>query len=240
MTAADAQIIDAHHLAVVPDGTIITWQRIVGDPTSEAVAFVRRVVEYDDGPAGPTATGAPHAVVWISPGGWDPQTIESAGVTFPCQVVRWGDVSQSIIQGSEVPALVETLESGGTYLRASALDAAARINAGTTATNATVLADAEDFLEWLNRPTPPALKGMVELPDYESPEFEAQADAAVAAYRAWEAGEDNAGGLPTELLHADEDQAPSLGDLAERLRALKSVGVTRAALMYAVDRVWSE
>lgn len=28
-------------LTNVPDGTLITWLRIPGDPTSEAVAFVR-------------------------------------------------------------------------------------------------------------------------------------------------------------------------------------------------------
>lgn len=200
----DHHIIDAHHLEVVPDGTIITWQRILGDPTSEAVAFVRREVE-------PTRPGVrPAVVVWVSPGGWDPQTIESAGVTFPCQVVRWGDVSEELIRATDAPAFVETLESGGSYARVAALDAAARVNAGTTASTGAILADADGFLEWLRRDevaeATPALKGLVWL------------------------------SVPED----DMDQAPNLGDLAERLRALKSVGVTREALMYAVDRVWSE
>jgi hypothetical protein len=218
----DTWIVDRHHLEVVPDGTVISWLRIPGDQTSEALAFVRREVEYDDGPDGPTVHGGPHATVWVSPGGWDPQTIESAGVTFPCHVIRWGDVSQSIITGTELPALVETLESGGSYSRASALDASARFCADTPTSVERMLEIAETFEEWLNRPVPPALKGMMELPDYESPEFEAQADAAVAAYRSWEANEGNAEGLPTDIVRAGNvlpDWWPNLAD-AERLRVL--------------------
>ncbi|QHB37794.1 hypothetical protein I5G63_gp053 [Mycobacterium phage Imvubu] len=241
----DRVLVDEHHLAVVPDGTIITWRRIVGDPTSEAVAFVRREVDrYDD--------GSPRVDVWISPGGWDPMTIEQAGVTYPAHVIRWGDVSTELLVGDEVPALVETLDRGGAYNRASALDAAARVAAGNAVNSRdwvdaeAVLIDADRYLEWLNRdPLADALndgiKTCIELPDPESPEYQAQADAAVAAYRAWEADrEGNAEGVPTALLAQGEDQEPSLGDLAERLRALKSVGVSRAALMYAVDQVWWE
>lgn len=187
----DAYIIDAHHLAVVPDGTIITWQRILGDPTSEAVAFVRRELDPAD------SLGV---VVWVSPGGWDPQTIESAGVTFPCRVVRWGDVSTEVLLGDEVPALVETLESGGSYARTSALDASARVNAGTTATTDQIIADADRFLAWLRADDQPAIKTMLELPDPEDPIVQAQADAAVRAYRAWETGE----GDPTAIVLGDE------------------------------------
>lgn len=35
---------DAAHLRTLPDGTIISWLRVPGDRTSEAVAFVRREV----------------------------------------------------------------------------------------------------------------------------------------------------------------------------------------------------
>ena len=248
MTGHDAYIHDEHHLVVVPDGTVISWLRIPGDRTSEAVAFVRREVDYDT----PTVHGGPHATVWISPGGWDPMTIEQAGVNFPAHVIRWGDVSQTLITAAEAPALVETLESGGTYLRASALDAAAQVAAGNAVNSREwvdpegVLADADKYLEWMQRdPLAEALnegvKTWVELPDPEDPAVVAQADAAVEAYRAWESDrEGNAEGRPTALLREGEDQAPNLGDLAERLRALKLVGVTRAALMYAVDQVWWE
>ncbi len=148
-------IIDAAHLAVVPDGTIITWLRIPGDHTSEAVAFVRREVDhYDD--------GTPRVEVWISPGGWEPQTIESAGVNFPCRVVRWGELASQVVLGGEVPALAETLDSGGTWARQAALDAAARVAAGN-AVNArdwvaadAVLIDAETFLSWLDPDADPA------------------------------------------------------------------------------------
>lgn len=192
----DAYIHDEHHLAVVPDGTVISWLRIPGDPTSEAVAFVRREVDYDN----PTVHGGPHATVWISPGGWDPMTIEQAGVTFPAHVIRWGDVSTEVLLGDEVPALVETLESGGSYARTSALDASARVNAGTTATTDQIIADADRFLAWLRADDQPAIKTMLELPDPEDPIVQAQADAAVRAYRAWETGE----GDPTAIVRGDD------------------------------------
>lgn len=158
-------ITDRHHLEVVPDGTVISWLRIPGDPTSEAVAFVRREVEtvHDDATERPLT----RAVVWISPGGWAPQTIESAGVTFPCHVIRWGDVSSTVITASEAPAAVETLFAGGTYPRDHALLCAATAWAGMSAIrdrDRTMLETAEKFEEWLRRPEPPKLKGMIEVP----------------------------------------------------------------------------
>lgn len=35
-------------------------------------------------------------------------------------------------------------------------------------------------------------------------------------------------------------EAPTLGEIAEELQKLKDVGVTRASLLYVVDRVWWE
>ncbi|AYP70044.1 hypothetical protein I5G62_gp58 [Mycobacterium phage CRB2] len=112
---------DARHLETLPDGTIISWQRIAGDPTSEAVAFIRR--EIEDG----------HAVVWVSPGGWSPHTIEEAGVTFPAQVVRLGTFNPDHYLPAELPILGEALAevSGGTWGREKALECAARLFAGT-------------------------------------------------------------------------------------------------------------
>lgn len=147
------KIADAAHLAVVPDGTIISWLRIPGDTTSEAVAFVRR--ESWRIPA----TEETGVDVWISPGGWDPQTIEDAGVNFPATVIRWGDVAVEPLTGAEIPTLMETLDSGGTWARQAALDAAARVFTGTGATYPRttvedVLGTAERLQEWLNRPDP--------------------------------------------------------------------------------------
>ncbi|UXE04432.1 hypothetical protein SEA_FUNSIZED_61 [Mycobacterium phage Funsized] len=203
-----SHITDEHHLAVVPDGTIITWLRIPGDRTSEAVAFVRREVDYDS----PTPHGGPTVTVWISPGGWDPQTIESAGVNFPCRVVRWGNLASQIVLGEEVPALVETLETGGAYNRAAALDAAARVRAGdavnardwVSASQITDLAD--ELLVWLNKdPLADALndgiaaRHLLEDPD-DDPE-PADIDAGVAAYTAWQDDRDgNADGDPTTIV----------------------------------------
>lgn len=106
---------DEAHLRTLPDGTIISWLRIIGDNTSEAVAFVRREVTNE--------SGFPTVDVWISPGGWDPQTIESAGVTFPAHVVRLGEFNPEHYLGAEIPLLTETLasgvlDSGGTWARA--------------------------------------------------------------------------------------------------------------------------
>lgn len=148
-------ITDAHHLAVVPDGTIVSWFRIPGDRTSEAVAFIRREVDHDT----PTAHGGPTVTVWVSPGGWEPQSIESAGVTFPAHVVRWGEVDATAYAGAELPAVVETLAVGGTWGRDTALAAASRVCAGHIDPNLagdvvaeladTVLDVAARFLAWL-------------------------------------------------------------------------------------------
>lgn len=147
------------------DGTIITWLRIPGDRTSEAVAFVRVELEYDDGPAGPTATGAAHRVVWISPGGWDPQTIESAGVTFP--VVAFTDPSHyDELSAPELltmpdPPQFQELITGGTWPREAALQAAARVFQGDGPHADRVLGLADKFVQWLDPewepPHPPYL-----------------------------------------------------------------------------------
>jgi hypothetical protein len=152
---------DAAHLRTLPDGTIISWRRIPGDPTSEAVAFVRREIE-----AVSPEDGRPfHVTVWISPGGWDPQTIEGAGVTFPCQVVRWGEFTPEAVPSNELPLLTETISGclhGGTWSREKALDASARVHAGQMAGrlgmsgHADVLATAEVFEAWLDREVPSA------------------------------------------------------------------------------------
>jgi hypothetical protein len=171
-------IVDEQHLRVVPDGTIISWLRIPGDPTSEAVAFVRREVEtYADchGTNPPTLGPTKQRVhVWISPGGWDPQTIASAGVNFPCQVVRWGDVSHELIAGAEVPTLMETLDSGGTWARETALKAAVELFSGEAISWVLprngegpylqpLLDVAERFEDWLDRdPVADALNATID------------------------------------------------------------------------------
>lgn len=124
MTAAF--IASASELERVPDGTVISWLRIPGDSTSEAVAFVRREVETDHDDE--TETPVTREVVWISPGGWAPHTIESAGVTFPATVIRWGEVTVSEAPADALQSYV--LDSGGQYARASALDAAVRLFGG--------------------------------------------------------------------------------------------------------------
>jgi hypothetical protein len=160
MSTPNFVIHDADHLAVVPDGTIITWERIVGDPTSMAVAFIRRELAHDNDCFEDRCTCTP--VVWISPGGWDPQTIAQAGVTFPATVVRWGEVSSTVYTAPELPAVIETLEMGGTYHRASALDAAARVAAGTNQSDEGILATATAFERWLNRDADGTIRTVVD------------------------------------------------------------------------------
>lgn len=59
-------------LAALPDGSIVRWLRIEGDQTSEAVGILHR----QDGET------------WVSPGGWDPMTINV--ITAPATVIRYG------------------------------------------------------------------------------------------------------------------------------------------------------
>lgn len=167
MSTPSGMIRDSAHLATLPDGTIISWQRIIGDPTSEAVAFIRR--EIEDG----------HVVVWVSPGGWMPHTIEEAGVTFPAQVIRLGQFNPDHYLPAELPILGEALAevTGGTWGREKALECAAQLFAGTAPLpfeidgkvkvdlterqfdkwiNQCVLRAATNFEAWLDREPEPA------------------------------------------------------------------------------------
>jgi hypothetical protein len=148
---------DEAHLRTLPDGTIISWLRIPGDRSSEAVAFVRREVEppvYE--PTAPIPIPAQKVTVWISPGGWDPHTIESAGVTFPCEVVRWGEFTMDTTPAAELPMLAECMH-GGTWAREKALECASQfwsgqaVNADKWVETDKVLTTAEQFETWLER-----------------------------------------------------------------------------------------
>lgn len=65
-------------LSVLPDGTIISWLRIPGDPTSRAIAFLRRDVDPETG----------DDLHWITPGGWEPMSPAQAAMTYPVSIVR--------------------------------------------------------------------------------------------------------------------------------------------------------
>ncbi|AEN79576.1 hypothetical protein SEA_BOYLE_59 [Mycobacterium phage Boyle] len=132
-------------LEQLPDGTLITWNRIQGDPTSKAVAFVN--VEYDD---------QGDRVVWLSPGGWEPMTPERAGITYPCHVVVLGTLDAFLASGAVglspeafTPDPVDPVISGGTYPRDVALQAAAQVYAGTGESDTTVLGTAQVYADWL-------------------------------------------------------------------------------------------
>lgn len=161
-------VYDQAHLEALPDGTIISWLRIPGDPTSAAVAFVRVEVE-DLGPCGPFDTSGndcgTERTTWISPGGWDPQTPESAGITYPAQVVSYSlglpPVMPLMPEPPEMPMLSGVLDHGGTWPREAALAAAAQVYQGQgmdrssyAGIGALVKELAHDFELWLDRPTP--------------------------------------------------------------------------------------
>ena len=144
-------------LAHVPDGSIIEWERIVGDHTSTAVAYIHREVQTDaDG-----RTIAEGPVTWISPGGWQPMTVEEAGITYPVRVIRLGDDTPTHATGylpelPVPPVEVGTLLSGGTYPRDKALECAARAWAGMSAIrdrDGEIIKTAARFEEWLLQDT---------------------------------------------------------------------------------------
>lgn len=152
----DACVYDQAHLETLPDGTIITWLRIPGDDTSEAVAFVRRETD-------PVQNGGIDHVVWITPGGWQPMSPEEAGINYPCRVIRFGDFNPEHYSGAELPLLGETLAEcahGGTWSREKALESATSIFCVALALRtpklslADLFADAEAIEAWLDRDKP--------------------------------------------------------------------------------------
>jgi hypothetical protein len=229
---------DEGHLRTLPDGTIISWLRIPGDVTSEAVAFVRREVT--------TESGFPQVDVWISPGGWDPQTIQSAGVTFPCQVVRFGEYRAEHYLGSELLPFAETLASGvldhgGTWAREKALECAARVNTGRGGPAAITLALASEFEDYLDPDEPEAGTEIVQVVvDVTAPPLGEvrvrYSDGRVdeLSVDGWE-GPRPVRGAPVMLR---PDEVPLLGEVADVLRPLKDRGLTKESAEYVIGKVY--
>ncbi len=139
-------------LTNVPDGTIITWLRIPGDSTSEAVAFVRHEDDYDT----PTAHGGAVRTTWVSPGGWAPQSPEDAGVTYPCVAHTELDPAEPEILAEANPRR-DALFAAALVYQGNGTEASADWLAGQ------VTALADGLAEWLI-PTPPEMKACIELP----------------------------------------------------------------------------
>lgn len=144
------QISEANAL---PDGTIITWLPVMDDPTSEAVAFFRKL--GSDATTGAKAIGPE---TWLSPGnGWEPESLDV--LRFPVKVIALGEVRP----GDFVPDIVSEAEFASDQLtigpsdRVTALNAAARIwageahNMGGFVQADQVTAMAEAFIGWLSR-----------------------------------------------------------------------------------------
>lgn len=141
------------------DGTVIVWERIPGDNTSLAIAFVHQVIED----TGETSSAADlRTVTWVSPGGWQPMEPQDAGINYPCmalgtvhELIAWAPVDPSQIPVYAVPDPWPTV-SGGTWGRDTALAAASRVCGGRAAdgqpvSGGHVLNMAETFLRWLQR-----------------------------------------------------------------------------------------
>ena len=232
-TGPRAFITSAADLETVPDGTVISWLRIPGDHTSEAVAFVRREVEN----MGEGVRGLRH-VTWISPGGWQPMSVADAGVTFPCQVIRWGEVPASApepplptgdlfadigMDAPQLPVYAVPGMNGGTWSRQAALDAAARSWSGVGAGVAKaerVIDTAEKLLEWLDGKDAVYEQGYRDGSDSTAMDYQLAADEAV------EQGD-------------DLEQAPDLGTLTAIMRRWEQSGVPREALEKAARQVWA-
>lgn len=146
-------IYNADELRNVPDGTIISWLRIPGDPASAAVAFVNHEIEQEvDLDGRPTGHTGP--ITWISPGGWQSMTLEESSVTFPAEVLRWGGhmvpaAWPEPLPFTELPLLPRI---GGTSSRQVALECAARAWQGMRKpSDDEMIATAEAFEKWLDR-----------------------------------------------------------------------------------------
>lgn len=164
---------DAADIEALPDGTTISWERIPGDATSRAIAFVRVVRTPEVRNGGVDTECDCRDVTWISPGGWDPKSIEDAGVTYPAHVVILGDLTEYLFDGApHVPPPAEAmlpdppvmegidlesypLLSGGTYPRDEALRNAVALVARQYQpyldVETAVLPIAEVFERWLGR-----------------------------------------------------------------------------------------
>ena len=83
-------------LYALADGTLLTWERITGDATSMAIAFVHSEADPDDPEADP--------VLWISPGGWQPVSPMQAGITYPA--IALGTLAEIMAADPETTAEV--------------------------------------------------------------------------------------------------------------------------------------
>jgi len=143
------------------DGTVITWERIPGDPTSRAVAILNIEVEHGDHCLDADVSDcACQRVLWISPGGWQPMTLDDAKLTYPLWAL--GTLDQLTAQGpppmtqlGEVPVTMLSGEvmsiGGGTYPRDKALECAVLLYQGRPEQFS--LDTAVHFEEWLTRET---------------------------------------------------------------------------------------
>ncbi|URM86151.1 hypothetical protein SEA_BIGGITYBASS_51 [Gordonia phage BiggityBass] len=84
-------------LLTFPDGSLVCWQRIPGDLTSTAVAFLHT-----------ERVGDAEVVHWLSPGGWDPQNPAEVIEVWPVQVLieRPAEDGEA---GGELPSSIEPL-----------------------------------------------------------------------------------------------------------------------------------
>lgn len=137
-------------LSILPDGSIISWLRVPGDPSSRAVAFLNRDIDPDTG----------EVVHWVSPGGWSPMTPDQAGINYPVQIVLipnmlGGVAAEAIPEHAEPPAWdlhhIDYAEQIGADTRRACLQMAVHWTArwSVSASAADLFAMAEQFADYI-------------------------------------------------------------------------------------------
>ncbi|QDF17583.1 hypothetical protein SEA_YAGO84_51 [Gordonia phage Yago84] len=88
-----------------PDGSLVVWQRIPGDGTSTAVAFLHHQTTMS---TDPDDDSTPETIHWLSPGGWHPQDPAEVIKVWPVQVLIERP-AQDGEAGGELPSSLEPL-----------------------------------------------------------------------------------------------------------------------------------
>lgn len=136
-------VYNADQLASLPDNSLIMWEAVPGDPTSETVAFLRR--EHHPPLSNPVPIPPP--TLWVTPGALgEPLAPTDAGVTYPARVMRYGGLDGTLDGVLPAPVLTTT----DTFdIAATALECAVSYHAGDVRSPESVIAVASEFADWL-------------------------------------------------------------------------------------------
>lgn len=93
-------------LLTFPDGSLVVWQRIPGDGTSTAVAFLHHQTTASTDPDDDSDTETIH---WLSPGGWHPQDPAEVIKVWPVQVLIQRPAEDGEVEGHAEDSILEPL-----------------------------------------------------------------------------------------------------------------------------------